>query len=206
MVKEGYKFGLPPIIAGLVCLIPGWKWPAGVLIFLGLFVFYFFRDPERTIPTEPGVVLSPADGHVVEIVDEPFEGNPGKRISIFLAIWDVHIQRAPVAGRIERVVYKPGRFYAAMRKAASAENEQNVIYMQTPGGRLVFKQIAGAIARRVLCWKNEGDQVGLGERVGMIRFGSRVDVWLQPEAQVVTQQGQKVKGGESILAKWNSTK
>ncbi|HTS11839.1 MAG TPA: phosphatidylserine decarboxylase [Candidatus Limnocylindrales bacterium] len=206
MVKEGYKFGLPPIIAGLVCLIPGWKWPAGILIFLGLFVFYFFRDPERTIPTEPGVVLSPADGHVVEIVDEPFEGNPGKRISIFLAIWDVHIQRAPVAGRIERVVYKPGRFYAAMRKAASAENEQNVIYMQTPGGRLVFKQIAGAIARRVLCWKNEGEQVGLGERVGMIRFGSRVDVWLQPEAQVVTQRGQKVKGGESILAKWNSTK
>src|SRR5271155_123508 len=205
MVKEAYKFGLPPIFAGLLCLIPGWKWPAGVLVFLGLFVFYFFRDPERQIPAEQGAVVSPADGRVVEIVDEPLDGNPGKRVSIFLSIWDVHIQRAPVAGRIASVVYRPGRFYAAFRKSASTENEMNVIYMKAPGGTLVFKQIAGAIARRVLCWKREGEVVTLGERVGMIRFGSRVDIWLQPEVEVVVRRGQQVKGGESILAKWNST-
>lgn len=205
MVKEGYKFGLPPILAGLLCLIPGWTWPAGVLIFLGLFVFYFFRDPERRIPTDPGIVVSPADGHVVEIVDEMLDGRMGRRLSIFLSIWDVHVQRAPVAGRIADVVYRPGRFYAALRKVASRENEQNIIYMHAPGGTLVFKQIAGAIARRVLCWKREGQEVAIGERIGMIRFGSRVDVWLQPEAEIFVRRGQKVKGGESILAKWTLT-
>jgi len=205
MVKEVYKFAIPPLVAGAACLFAGWKWPAGVLILLGLFVFYFFRDPERTIPSEPGAVVSPADGHVVEIVDEPFDGPVGHRVSIFLSIWDVHVQRAPVAGQIADVVYRPGRFYGAYRTAASRENEQNVIYMNTPQGTLVFKQIAGAIARRVLCWKTKGDTVARGERVGMIRFGSRVDIWLPMEAEVVVRRGQKVKGGESILAKWNST-
>lgn len=205
MVKEGYKFGLPPLLAGLLCLVPGWWWPAGILIFLGLFVFYFFRDPERQIPAESGAVVSPADGHIVEIVDEPLEGRAGRRISIFLSIWDVHIQRAPVAGRIATVVYRPGRFYAALRKAASEKNEQNIITIRTPAGPLVFKQIAGAIARRVLCWKRVDEQVALGERVGMIRFGSRVDVWLPEAAEILVHRGQRVRGGASILAKWNST-
>ena len=205
MVKEAYKFAIPPLIAGAVCLIPGWKWAAGVLIFLGLFVFYFFRDPEREIPSDPDAVVSPADGHVVAILDEMLDSTMGHRISIFLSIWDVHIQRAPVAGRIADVVYRPGRFYAAFRSAASRENEQNIIYIHTPQGQLVFKQIAGAIARRVLCWKSKGESVARGERMGMIRFGSRVDVWLPLAAEVVVKQGQMVKGGESILAKWNST-
>jgi phosphatidylserine decarboxylase len=205
VVKEGYKFGLPPLIAGLLCLIPGWKWPAGILIFLGFFVFYFFRDPDRVIPTDPSAVVSPADGHVVEIVDELLGAQPGRRISIFLSIWDVHVQRAPVAGRIASVVYRPGKFYAALRKAASEKNEQNVIAVQTPGGTLVFKQIAGAIARRVLCWKRVDDKVALGERVGMIRFGSRVDLWLPEAAEVLVRRGQFVRGGSSVLAKWNST-
>jgi phosphatidylserine decarboxylase len=205
MVKEAYKFGVPPIAAGAICLALGWRWPGGILIFLGLFVFYFFRDPERVIPSEPGVVVSPADGHVVEIVDEPLDSTMGHRVSIFLSIWDVHIQRAPVAGQIANVVYKPGRFYGAYRSAASRENEQNIIYIHTPQGTLVFKQIAGAIARRVLCWKKEGETVALGERVGMIRFGSRVDIWLPMEAQVTARRGQMLKGGESVLAKWNST-
>jgi phosphatidylserine decarboxylase len=205
MVKEGYKFGLPPIALGIVCLMMGWKWPGGILIFLGLFVFYFFRDPERKIPAEPGAVVSPADGHVVEIVDEPLDGRPGRRISIFLSIWDVHVQRSPVAGTIASVAYRPGKFYAALRSRASTENEQNVIQMATPRGPLVFKQIAGVIARRVLCWKREGETASLGERVGMIRFGSRVDIWLPVDAQITTKRGQMVRGGESILAKWNST-
>jgi phosphatidylserine decarboxylase len=205
MVKEAYKFAIPPLVVGVACLIPGWRWAAGALIFLGLFIFYFFRDPEREIPSDPGAVVSPADGHVVAIVDEMLDSTMGHRVSIFLSIWDVHIQRAPVAGRIASVVYRPGKFYAAFRSAASTENEQNIIYIDTPQGRLVFKQIAGAIARRVLCWKREGEAVALGERVGMIRFGSRVDIWLPMEAAVVVKQGQMIKGGESILAKWNST-
>ena len=205
MVKDAYRFALPPLVAGIICVVIGWKWPGGILIFLGLFVFYFFRDPNRTIPADPGAVVSPADGHVVEIVDEPFDSVPGKRITIFLAVWDVHVQRAPVAGSIAKVEYRPGKFLAAFRSRASEENEQNVINMDTAKGRLVFKQIAGAIARRVICWKQPGEKVALGERVGLIRFGSRVDLWLPAEAQIVAQRGQKVKGGESILAQWNST-
>jgi phosphatidylserine decarboxylase len=205
MVKEAYKFAIPPLAAGAICLIFRWAWLGGVLVFLGLFVFYFFRDPDRKIPTQPGAVVSPADGHVVETVDELLDGTMGHRVSIFLSIWDVHVQRAPAAGRIADVVYRPGRFYAALRSAASRENEQNIIYIHTAKGPLVFKQIAGAIARRVICWVEEGENVALGERVGMIRFGSRVDVWLPMEAQVTVRRGQKVKGGETVLAKWNST-
>jgi phosphatidylserine decarboxylase len=205
MIKEAYKFAIPPLVVGAACLIPGWKWPAGILIFLGLFVFYFFRDPERKVPSAPGTVVSPADGHVVAIVEEPLDSTMGRRISIFLSIWDVHVQRAPVAGSIAKVVYRPGKFHAAFFSAASSENEQNVIYTDTPQGQVVFKQIAGAIARRVICWKRDGETVALGERVGMIRFGSRVDIWLPLETQVMVRQGQMVKGGESVLAKWNST-
>jgi len=205
MRKEGYTFSAAPLLLGVVCWLLGLKILAGVLIFLGLFVMYFFRDPNRVIPSDPDTVVSPADGHVVAIVHEELEGKPGQRVSIFLSIWDVHVQRAPVAGRIERVEYKPGRFYAALRRKASEENEQNVISISTPRGTLVFKQIAGAIARRVLCWKSAGETVSLGERVGLIRFGSRVDVWLPPDAVIGVKRGQMVKGGSSILAKWNST-
>jgi len=205
MVKDAYRFALPPLLAGIVCVAISWKILGAVLIFLGLFVFYFFRDPERTIPSDPAAVLSPADGHVVEIVDEPFESVPGKRVTIFLAVWDVHVQRAPIAGCIAKVEYRPGKFLAAFRPRASEENEQNIISMDTAKGRLVFKQIAGAIARRVICWKQPGENVALGERVGLIRFGSRVDIWLPAQAQIIARRGQKVKGGESILARWNST-
>jgi phosphatidylserine decarboxylase len=205
MVKEAYRFGLPPLALGIVCWLFHWHWIGGIFVFLGLFIFYFFRDPRRTIPADPALVVSPADGHVVEIVEEALDSRPGRRISIFLSIWDVHVQRAPVPGRIASVVYKPGKFYAALRKAASTENEQNVITLETPSGPLVFKQIAGAIARRVLCWKAVGETVARGDRVGMIRFGSRVDIWMPAEAEIVVRRGQKVKGGESVLAKWTTT-
>jgi phosphatidylserine decarboxylase len=204
MIKDAYRFAIPPLVAGAVCLLLHWNWVAGILIFLGLFIFYFFRDPNRVIPSEPGAVVSPADGHVVEIVDEAFDGVPGRRISIFLSIWDVHVQRAPVAGRVARMEYKPGKFYAALRSSASEKNEQNVISLTTPEGTLVFKQIAGAIARRVIFWKSEGQAVARGERVGLIRFGSRVDIWLPAAAQITVQRRQMVKGGESILAKWTA--
>ena len=205
MVKEGYYFSAPPLVLGLIALALGWHWAGGILIFLALFVLYFFRNPHRTIPTAPGLVVSPADGRIMEVVEEPLDGIVGQRITIFLAIWNVHVQRAPVAGRVSDVVYVPGKFYAAMRSIASTKNEQNIIYLNAPGGRIVFKQIAGAIARRVICWKTEGQEVARGELMGLIRFGSRVDVWMPLEARVQVKPGDHVKGGESILAEWNST-
>ncbi len=205
MVKDAYQFALPPLCLGVILLGLGWKWSAGVLIFLGLFVLYFFRDPYRAIPSEPDAVVSPADGRVVEIAEESLGARPGRRLSIFLSVWDVHVNRAPVAGRILNVQFRRGRFYAALRSRASTENEQNIISIQTPRGEMAFKQIAGAIARRVLCWKSVGESVARGERVGMIRFGSRVDVWLPADAELVVRRGQKVFGGSSILAKWKST-
>jgi phosphatidylserine decarboxylase len=205
MVKEGFYLSAPPLVFGLIALALRWYWTGGILVFLALFVLYFFRNPNRTIPNAPGLIVSPADGRIMEIVEEPLDGIVGQRISIFLAIWNVHVQRSPVTGRIADVVYRPGRFYAAMRSAASAKNEQNIIYLHAPSGRIVFKQIAGAIARRVICWKREGEEVVRGELVGLIRFGSRVDVWLPLEARIVVKRGQHVKGGESVLAEWNST-
>jgi phosphatidylserine decarboxylase len=210
MVKDAYRFAIPLLVAAIVCWLLAWAWrpwlwPGLIAFFLGLFVFYFFRDPERPIPSDASLVVSPADGHVVEIVDEALDSQIGHRISIFLAVWDVHVQRAPVAGCIARVDYRPGKFMGAFRSKASQLNEQNVIYMDTAHGRVVFKQIAGAVARRVLFWKQEGTQVALGERVGMIRFGSRVDIWLPMDAAISVKHGQMVKGGESVLAKWTST-
>ncbi|MFY9753711.1 MAG: phosphatidylserine decarboxylase, partial [Candidatus Acidiferrales bacterium] len=132
MVKDGLKFAVPPLVVGLVLLVLNWKWVGGILVLLGLFVFYFFRDPDRNIPSDPLNIVSPADGRVVEVVDELLDGRMGHRISIFLSIFNVHVQRAPVAGRIADVVYRPGKFYAAFRHAASRENEQNIIYVHTP--------------------------------------------------------------------------
>lgn len=203
MVKEGYKFAAVPLVLGVVAWLLHGMVTGGLFLLLAAFVLYFFRDPERVAPTDPAAVVSPADGRVLEVVDEPMGSRAGRRISIFLAVWDVHVNRAPLAGRITRVEYRPGRFYAAMRSRASAENEQNVIHLVTQRGEIVFKQIAGWIARRVLCWKAEGDAVARGERVGMIRFGSRVDLWLPAEAEILVRPGQHVKGGSSILARWS---
>ena len=202
MVSDGYKFAAPPLVLGLLALVPGWHWLAGILLFLGIFVLYFFRDPDRVAPASPDAVVSPADGRVVEVVEESLEGAPGRRISIFLSVWDVHVNRSPVAGTIRRVDYKPGKFYAALRARASLENEQNIIRVSTPHGDMVFKQIAGWIARRVLCWKAAGDPVQLGERIGMIRFGSRTDVWLPLAAEIVVKRGDSVRGGVTLLARW----
>jgi phosphatidylserine decarboxylase len=202
MVRDGYKFALPPLVLGAAAMFLGWRVASLLLLALGLFVVYFFRDPQRLPPNEPGIVVSPADGRVMEVVTEPWDGRAGQRISIFLAVWNVHVNRSPMAGRITRVNYRPGKFYAAMRSRASVENEQNVIHLETERGEIVFKQIAGWIARRVVCWKSSGDMLKLGERVGMIRFGSRMDVWLPLGAEIVARPGQHVAGGVSILARW----
>jgi len=204
MVKEGYYFGVPPLLLGAALFFLQWYVVAALLVFLAAFIFYFFRDPERVIPNEPGAVVSPGDGRVVVVKDEDYEGRPGKRISIFLAVWNVHVNRAPATGVIQKMEYRPGKFLAAMMERASVENEQNVFSLSTDAGEMVFKQIAGLIARRVVSWKKPGDRVERGERIGLVRFGSRVDVWVPKEAEIVAKLGDNVKGGSTVLAKWQS--
>jgi phosphatidylserine decarboxylase len=202
MVKEGYYFGLPPLALGAAALFLRWTIAGAILIALAAFIFYFFRDPERAIPADTGAVVSPADGRVVVVTEESNAGRPGKRISIFLAIWNVHVNRSPAGGVITNLNYRPGKFYAAMRPSASTENEQNVITLATDSGELVFKQIAGLIARRVVCWKKSGDRVARGERIGLVRFGSRADLWLPRDSELLVKVGDHVKGGSSVVAYW----
>jgi len=202
MVKDGYKFVLAPLCAGIAAAAIGWHVTAAMLLVVCAGIAFFFRDPERLPPADLGVVVSPADGRIMEVTDETLQGRPGRRISIFLSIWDVHVNRSPMAGCLGKVEYRPGRFYNAMRSRASVDNEQNIIHLQTERGEMVFKQIAGAIARRVVCWKAPGDKVKLGERIGLIRFGSRMDVWLPQDAEILARPGQHVAGGVSVLARW----
>jgi phosphatidylserine decarboxylase len=204
MVREGYWFGLPPLLLGIVLIAFGhaWVFAAGVVLFLlGLFVFSFFRNPERTIPQDAGLIVAPADGRVVVLKDEEDQGRSGKRLSIFLAVWNVHVNRAPAAGKIMRLDYKPGKFLAAWDENASFQNEQNVFTQSTEHGEIVYKQIAGWIARRVVSWKKAGDDVARGERIGLVRFGSRVDLWLPDAAEILVKVGENVKGGSTVLAR-----
>jgi len=208
MVREGYWFGLPPLLIGVLLLAFGHGWlgeGGGLLVFLGLFVFSFFRNPDRTIPQEPGLIVAPADGRVLVVKEESDQGRPGKRISIFLAIWNVHVNRAPAAGKITRLDYKPGKFLAAWDENASLQNEQNIFTQATEHGEIVYKQIAGWVARRVVSWKKPGDVVARGERIGLVRFGSRMDIWLPGEAEIAVKLGENVKGGSSVLARMPET-
>jgi phosphatidylserine decarboxylase len=202
MVKEGYYFGLPPLALGAAALFLRWDIVSGILFCLAAFVFTFFRDPERVIPDVPGAIVAPADGRIVVVADEHNARRPGKRISIFLAIWNVHVNRSPAAGTITNLQYCPGKFSAAMRESASAGNEQNVITLATDSGEITFKQIAGFIARRVVCWKKAGDRVARGERIGLVRFGSRADLWLPRDSELLVTVGDHVKGGSSVVAYW----
>jgi phosphatidylserine decarboxylase len=207
MVKEGYYFGLPLLILGLLgAFWRGWGLlgpiAGAILVFLAALTFYFFRNPERIIPQEPGLVVAPADGRVVVVKGEENAGRPGTRISIFLAVWNVHVNRSPAEGRITRLEYRPGQFLAAMRERASVDNEANIFWLETPEGQIVFKQIAGLIARRVVSWKKPGDIVERGERIGLVRFGSRMDLWLPSGAQILVAVGDHVKGGSSVVARW----
>jgi phosphatidylserine decarboxylase len=204
MVREGYWFGLPPLLVGVALMVFGRGWLFGVgvaVVLLGLFVFSFFRNPDRTVPQDAGLIVAPADGRVVVVKDEKDQDRPGKRVSIFLAIWNVHVNRAPAAGKITRLDYKPGKFLAAWDENASFQNEQNVFTQATEHGEIVYKQIAGWVARRVVSWKKAGDEVARGERIGLVRFGSRVDLWLPEESEILVKVGENVKGGSSVLAR-----
>jgi phosphatidylserine decarboxylase len=176
-------------LAGPAFALPAW--------ILALFCLNFFRDPDRAIPAGP-VAVSPADGKVVAI---KAESPTLSRISIFLNIFDVHVNRSPIAGTIREVHYQPGKFHVASREECSAANEQNALTVEGGGSTVVFKQIAGLIARRIVCRKKPGDTVAAGERVGLIKFGSRVDVLLGPEWEIVVEPGMRVAAGSSILAR-----
>jgi len=202
MVKEGYYFGVPPFLLGGIAIAVHWWLFGGVLVALGLFCFSFFRDPEREISSDPAAIVAPADGRVVVITDEENAGRLGTRISIFLAIWNVHVNRSPAAGVITKIDYRPGKFLAAWDPKASTQNEQNIFALATPQGNIEFKQIAGLIARRVVSWKKPQEAVAKGERVGLVRFGSRVDLWIPQGSELLVKIGDNVNGGSSVLARW----
>ncbi|MBI3697411.1 MAG: phosphatidylserine decarboxylase [Acidobacteria bacterium] len=197
MVRDGLYYAAALAVAA-AALSAGLHPLAGLpFVILALFCLYFFRDPEREIPSGP-VAVSPADGKVVEIRPE---GEDGTRVSIFLNVFDVHVNRAPVGGVITDVHYSRGKFLVASREEASTENEQNTVVVEDGNSRVVFKQIAGLIARRIVCRKKVGDRVEKGERFGLIKFGSRMDVVLGPEWELAVRQGERVKAGSSILAR-----
>lgn len=209
--RDGHKFVGIAAVAALAFLL---IWPplGWVLVVLALFVAYFFRDPERVTPLREGLVVSPADGRVssIEVVRPPVELGLGddmrQRVSIFLSVLDVHINRAPVAGTIKRSVYVPGAFVNAALDKASEQNERrSLVIEQADGTEIAVVQIAGLIARRIVTFKGEGQSVGVGERFGLIRFGSRVDVYLPTGRTSLVAVGQTTIGGETIIADLKST-
>jgi len=166
---------------------------------LSVLVLNFFRDPDRPVPVEPLAIVSPADGLVVQLVEEEFESRPVRRLSIFMSPLDVHVNRTPIAGNIKAINYKKGSFRVASQSVASIENEQNVFTVEGEQGTVVVKQIAGLLARRIVFWKRLGDSLARGERVGMIKFGSRVDVLVAPTVKWRVKVGDRVRAGSSIL-------
>ena len=210
MVKEGYPWILVPLVAGLLAGLLYLSWGglpwlllAAVLLLLAAFMAYFFRDPQRAVPAESGLVVSPADGRVtrVEKLSEGDERSPTV-VSIFLSPFDVHVNRAPIAGAVVDVTYTKGRFIAATSDNASLVNEQNALTIKGEHLTVVCKQIAGVLARRIVCWKRPGDKLELGERFGLIKFGSRTDLVLPPEVEVVVAVGARVSGGLSVIGRY----
>lgn len=202
MVRDGiyYALGMAVVAAAIGWLTHSMAF-AVLPILLGAFFLWFFRDPERTIPADAGLIVSPADGKVTCVEATQLNGVPCTRISIFLNVFDVHVNRSPIAGVIKSAVYKKGEFGNAMAPHSSDENEQNTVTMEGDGMTVVFKQIAGLLARRIVFNHKPGEKLLRGQRVGLIKFGSRTDVIFPQPAEISVKLGDRVKGGESILAK-----
>lgn len=199
MVLDGYLYAIALVLLGVLSAVlggPAWAFPA---FLLAAFALYFFRDPERIPPAEAWVV-SPADGRVVDSQEVELDGRRVWKIGIFLSIFDVHVNRSPIGGVIRNIRYTPGKFLIASRPEASAENEQNTVTVEGERFSIVFKQIAGVVARRIVFKKKVGDRVELGERVGLIKFGSRVDLFLPLDLLPRVSIGDHVRGGTSVLA------
>jgi phosphatidylserine decarboxylase len=203
MVRDGIYYALGMLLVAAVLwwlAAPAW---AALPLLLAIFFLWFFRDPERVIPSDPGLIVSPADGKVTEVAATVLEGKPATRISIFLSVFDVHVNRSPVAGVISEVVYRRGKFLNAMDAVSAERNEQNIVTVNGDGQgtKVVFKQIAGLLARRIVFNHKPGESLARGQRVGLIKFGSRTDVIFGGPAQLSVKVGDRVKGGSSILAR-----
>lgn len=207
VARDGWRFIVPSAFIGavLVALKFGWSIVGGaVVLVFSAFCFYFFRDFDRVTPTDENLIYSPGDGKVVGVeLESEGEWKGFHVVRIFLSVLDGHVQRAPVSGKVESIRYKKGNFLDARNPEAHIHNEQNVVVLATPKGPVIVKQIAGLIARRIVCRIKQGENVEQGSRYGLIRFGSQVDV-LFPAADVVVQPGERVVGGKSILARWAS--
>jgi len=201
MVRDGFFYGLFFLAVAVVAAwaTGNWAWSIAPVL-LAAFFLWFFRDPRRTIPSAPGLIVSPGDGVVTETVVIQTPEGPRQRISIFLSVFNVHVNRAPIAGVLTSVRYQKGKYLNAMNPASADQNEQNIATVRGDGYEVTFKQIAGLLARRIVFNLKEGDTVERGQRVGLIKFGSRVDVILPTEAVLQVKVGQKVNGGSSILA------
>src|SRR5271157_4768528 len=200
MVRDGYFYAAGCVLAAVII---AWLavWPYAIpMLLLAAFFLWFFRDPERQIPTIPGAVVSPGDGKVTDVSLVTSGGTPRNRISIFLSVFDVHVNRSPIAGVIRDVSYQRGKFLNAMSGHSAEENEQNIVTVEGEGRIVVFKQIAGLIARRIIFNFKVGDHLACGERVGLIKFGSRVDVLFDRDAAIQVKPGDRVKGGATVLA------
>ena len=200
MLKEGYWYGLPPALIAAGSFALGLWIAAGFFLLLTLFVLNFFRNPERSLPADPDTMVSPADGRVVQITEERLAGRDVRRVSIFMSPLDVHVNRSPFGGRIAAVAYHKGRFGVASSDRASVENEQNIFTIETVAGTIQVRQVAGLLARRIVFWKQVGDEVERGERVGLIKFGSRVDILLDRTIELRVKVGDRVRAGSSVLA------
>jgi phosphatidylserine decarboxylase len=202
MAREGYPYVIVPILLALIAAAVGY-WPVSIpFLILAAFMAFFFRDPHRTAPTDSSLVVSPADGRVtrIEMLSPDDEQSPTV-VSIFLSPFDVHINRAPVAGVIENVSYTKGKFLMATKEEASLVNEQNALTIRGERITVVCKQIAGILARRIVCWKHAGDKLALGERFGLIKFSSRTDLILPPEVEITVRQGTRVRGGVTVIGR-----
>jgi phosphatidylserine decarboxylase len=205
MVRDGYIYALCLFaVAGILFWFThGWGWAILPVLFAGFFL-WFFRDPPRTIPAGERVIVSPGDGHVTETVTIATPEGPRQRVSIFLSVFDVHVNRAPIGGILSSIRYQNGSYLNAMSPASAERNEQNVVTVRGQGPdsgiEVTFKQIAGLLARRIVFNFGEGQTVARGQRVGLIKFGSRVDVLFPADAVLQVKVGQRVKGGESVLA------
>ena len=200
IVRDSIPYIVIPLVVGGVATFFGLWYVGLVFLLIALFMAYFFRDPQRVPPSDPNVVVSPADGRVTRIESATTAGGP-TLISIFLSPLDVHINRSPIPGKIVDVVYSPGKFLMATNEKASLVNEQNALTIQGEKVTVVCKQIAGILARRIVCWKGKGDQLKLGERFGLIKFSSRTDVLLPANVQVTVAKGDRVRGGVTVIGR-----
>ena len=203
VAREGYPFIAFIAFATLVSALLEYEFITLVLLFLTGFVFYFFRDPERIVPDSEDGVVSPADGKVIlveKIFDDRFVNEHVYKISIFMSIFDVHVNRLPFTGEVEKIQYAPGSFYAANTDQGSIANEHCAVILSTAKNfRYAVVQVAGLVARRIVCWAEKGDTIERGSRFGLIRFGSRVDIYLPQQMQLEVRSGQRVRAGETVI-------